>query len=382
MSIAWVIIVTCIVIFCQSFLYDRLGLKKILYSRTFSQSSVFEGENIEMVDEISNKKWLPLPWIRLESKIHRHLQFESKKKQDDELEETEFHRTLFSLRPYQKITRRHKITCVKRGYYALHTVSMSTGDVLGFNEKFKTVDSSATITVYPALVDVEAIPLPSHSWLGDITVRRWIIEDPFVIAGVREYADGDSLNTINWKATARSNRLQVSQKDYTADHYLMIYVNFDQTEDIWMPIENERLIEKALSFAASIANYTIANGISTGFGCNAYLKEPFSNPTERTKESVRLEPESGMDQIYFILDTIAKLKMDRSRNFNYFLLEDIENQVRNKDILLITSIVSDEMKSNIRQLEAMGNAVEIIMVDDESQVENSYEPSEVGGYYG
>lgn len=58
------------------------------------------------------------------------------------------------------------------------------------------------------------------------------------------------MHTINWKATARTGSMQVNKYDYTADHHLMIYVNFDQTEDKWRPIVHEDLLEKALSYAA------------------------------------------------------------------------------------------------------------------------------------
>ncbi|MCT2534235.1 DUF58 domain-containing protein [Aquibacillus koreensis] len=361
MSIPWIIAITIVFIIVQMFMYEKWGITNIRYNRRFSHSSVFSGEQIEMIDEISNNKWLPVPWLRLESKISSQLRF--KKNTDLELEENpeeEFHRTLFSLLPYQKITRRHKVTCQNRGYYSLQTVSMTTGDVFGFTERFRTLESSATVIVYPTLLPIDEVPLPSHSWLGDITVRRWIIEDPFVFAGVREYASGDSMNAVNWKATARTGQLQVSQKDFTADHHLMIYVNFDQTEDIWWPIENEQLIENALSYAASVANHSIKNGISTGFGCNAYLTPPFSDTTKKVKESVRIEPETGMEHFYYMLDTIAKVKMDRSRNFNQFLLEDIEEQRSNTDFLIITSLVTDKMKQHVHELEMLGNAIEIM----------------------
>ena len=38
---------------------------RILYTRSFNEKAVFEGEKIEMIDEISNKKLLPVPWLRL-----------------------------------------------------------------------------------------------------------------------------------------------------------------------------------------------------------------------------------------------------------------------------------------------------------------------------
>jgi hypothetical protein len=340
---------------------------------------VFAGEEIEMIDEISNNKLLPIPWLRLESKIDHNLQFARKQDHSTEELREEFHRTLFSLLPYQKITRRHKISCLKRGYYELKTVSLTLGDVLGFGETFDRFNAKATVTVYPEIIPIEDIPLPSHSWLGDIMVRRWIIDDPFFIAGVREYSYGDSMNSVNWKATARTGSLQVSKRDYTADHHLMIYLNFDETEDIWMPIQNALLIEKGISYAASIAQQSISKGINTGFGCNSYLVEPFGEIIENNvKESVRIEPKNGKHQLTQLYDTMAKLSIDRSMSFNRFLLEDMNNRL-NTDILIITTLLTTNIQENIRLLELQGNKIEILMLTD--QLDNYNNMQGEGEYY-
>ncbi|OAS82132.1 MULTISPECIES: DUF58 domain-containing protein [Metabacillus] len=365
MSIAWFIFITCLISVIQSFIFNKWGLVRLQYKRFFNKDTVFAGEEIEMIDEISNNKLLPIPWLRLESKIDQNLKFLGKQDQSTEELREEFHRTLFSLLPYQKITRRHKVCCMKRGYYELKTISLTLGDVLGFSESFDNFNAKATVTVYPEIIPIEDIPLPSHSWLGDIMVRRWIIDDPFVIAGVREYSYGDSMNSVNWKATARTGSLQVSKRDYTADHHLMIYLNFDETEDIWMPIQNTTLIEKGISYAASIAQHSISKGINTGFGCNSYFVEPFGQALENNvKESVRIEPKNGKYQLTQLYDTMAKLSMDRSMSFNRFLMEDMINR-KNADILIITSLLTANIQDNIRMLETQGNKIEILMLTDQ-----------------
>src|SRR5690625_2277273 len=137
MSIAWFIFITFVVVGLQSYIYDKWGLSRIQYTRFFSERAVVEGEKIEMVDEITNKKLLPVPWIRLESKISKHLKFQKKSETDHNIDHGGFHRTLFSLMPYQKVRRRQYLTCTKRGHYHFEHVDLSTGDVFGFSETFK-----------------------------------------------------------------------------------------------------------------------------------------------------------------------------------------------------------------------------------------------------
>lgn len=357
MVIPWLIFVTIIIILVQSFIYTKWGLFRVGYTRYFSKRAVFEGEEIEMIEEISNNKLLPVPWLRFESQINASLQFQKQFNLDVKSEQ--FHRSLFSLMPYQKIRRRHKVTCTKRGYFWLNTISITSGDVFGFGQVGETVKVSADILVYPKLMPMEEIPLPSHSWLGEIMVRRWIVEDPFTVAGVRKYEAGDPMNAINWKATAREGMLQVSKKDYTADHHLMIYLNFDLTEDIWMPVTDPALVEKGISYAASIAEYAISKGVSTGFGCNSYLIDP-ERRLDEIKQPVRIEPQNSKNHLKHLLDTTARLAMDRSLSFNHFLKQDVDRKMRNTDILLITSFLSERVQAHIRKLEEQGNVVEIL----------------------
>lgn len=359
MSIAWFILITFAVVIAQIFIYSNWGLSRIEYTRSFNKATVFEGEKIEMVDEVSNKKLLPVPWLRLESKVSQHLQFQKQSPTDNEIDHGDFHRTLFSLMPFQKVRRRQHVTCTKRGFYSIKSVALSTGDVFGFEETFKSVPSSAEITVYPRLLPMDDIPLPAHSWLGNMIVRRWIIEDPFLTAGVRDYSAGDPLNAINWKATARTGNLQVTKKDFSADHYLMIYVNFNQTDDIWAPIIDEELIEKSLSYAASVAQYSISKGVRTGFGCNSYIDD-------KTMPSLRIEPENSKQQLNYLFETMAKVKADANKSINSFLKEDIDKEITGVDILFITAIVTEKMRENIKRLEGLGNYVEVLILDSEA----------------
>lgn len=358
MNIALFIFITIVVIGMQSYIYAKWGLSQITYTRSFSEVAVFQGEEIEMIDEISNKKLLPVPWLRLESKINAELAFKQQSTSDNEIDHGGFHRTLFSLMPYQKVRRRQHLTCTKRGFYHFENVALSTGDIFGFDEISKNVQSSATIIVYPQLLPLDTIPLPAHSWLGDIIVRRWIIEDPFLTAGVRDYSNGDPLNAINWKATARTNHLQVTKRDFSADHYLMIYINFNQTGDIWFPIVDQQLVEESLSYAASIAEYSISKGISTGFGCNSYIGQ-------KTNNTIRIEPENSKQQLTYLFETMAKLELDANKSINSFLKEDVDSKITGTDILLITAIVSEEMQAHINKLESLGNSVEVLMLESD-----------------
>lgn len=366
MGIHWFIIITVVVLFVQRVIYTRWGLHNIHYERYFDVETVFEGEEVNMVERISNRKLLPVPWLRLESRIDSSLRFQ--KQTDLDIKHGEYHKSLFSLSPYRKITRRHRIKCTKRGFYPLNSAVITCGDAFESEEVCRNIDLSSSLLVYPKPVPIEEVPLPTHNWLGDIVVRRWIIEDPFMILGVREYRYGDPLNRINWKATAHSGKLQVHNLDHTSDPHLMIYLNVDESENMLGPVTNPDMIERGITYAASIAHHAISKGIEAGFGSNGYI-------VDHPRQVVRVLPRSGTRQLTVLLEVMAKMVIAQSTTFSTFIEEDIIKGVTDRDFLFITCYVSEDMERQINKLRKLGNSVEIVRLtaDDGKREEENYE---------
>lgn len=362
MSIQWFIFVAAFIIILQGFIFKKYGLKKIRYTRYFNVPAIFEGQEVEMVEVISNEKLLPVPWLRVESKISAFLQFQKQFNLD--IQHQQFHKSLFSLTSYMRITRRHRIKCLKRGCYYLNSVAMTCGDLFGFQDASRVFSLDAQLLVYPKLMRVEDIPLPYHSWQGDVTVRRWIVDDPFMVSGVREYTYSDPLNRINWKATARTGKLKVHNLDFTANPRLMIYLNVDISENMWDAVTEPERIEKGISYTASIAQYAISRGIEVGFGSNGYL-------IDQKDEPVRIQPRCSSEHLVSIFETLSKLIIARSVTFFTFLEQDLAKGVTGMDFLIITSYVSERMRGQIKRLEEYGNAVEFLWLHRQQDIGGS-----------
>ncbi|WP_036745590.1 DUF58 domain-containing protein [Paenibacillus sp. UNC451MF] len=356
MSVHGLLFITLLVLVIQVIVFKALGHKGLTYERYFSAKGCFEGEEAEMVERIANRNLIPVPWLRLESLIHAGLRFYSQANLDiNNGQLFQNHKSLFSLMPYTQITRRHRIYCSKRGCYRLNTASLTYGDLVGLYRNTLRLSLDTELLVYPKLASLDEMTLPSHSWQGDWSVRRWIVEDPFMISGAREYRYGDPLNGVNWKATARSGRLQVHQRDYTADHRLMIYLNVEDHEKMWNQVNDEALFEKGLSIAAAIAQRAIELGMEVGFSTNAYSVD--------SKEPVRVEPRNGAGHMTYLLETMAKVVVARSIPFDTLLDEEAVNGFTNQDILIISAYVSDKMRAPMEQLRYQGNAVDTFLLE-------------------
>lgn len=365
MSIHWVIVVAVIVVFAQSLVYRRWGIRHVSYERYFAVREAFVGDQVEMVEVIANHKWLPLPWLRLESMIDAGLQFAE---QDDMAissgDRFQNHHSLFSMPSHTRIVRKHTITCKRRGAYVLRTATLTCGDIFNLHGDAVQLELDATLLVYPQLIDVRELPLPAHSWLGDHVVRRWIMSDPFVVSGVRGYQSGDPMGRINWKATARTGELQVHNEDFTADHRLMVVLNFEVSEDMWHAVTKPDMIEHGISIAASLVQLTVQQGIEAGFACNAH-----TNETEKQNTPLIIAPSLGRTQLTFVLEQMARLNVAITTDFSTFLEQHIVGRMTEQtDFLFITAFVNDKIQSHIDQLRREGHAVEILQLAEQKEL--------------
>lgn len=362
MQLTWLIVSVAVIFGIVVLLYQSRALKGIRYDRFFSEQTVFEGDTVEMVEVIANAKLLPLSWLRLESSMSVALTFGQQSNLTIHAGDIyQNHSSLFYLRPYRQITRRHEIVCSRRGYYRLDSATMTTGDPMGFNRQYKQFPLNLELLVYPQILSLPELPLPNHSWLGELPVRRWIGEDPFLISGIRQYRPGDSLGNINWKATARTGELQVHHHDYTADHRLMICLNLEVSDSMWRTVTDPERIELGLRYAATVAEYAHRHGLSAGFLSNVCL-------ADGPREPVRIAPAVSSDQLTLLLEAMARLVLDRTASMIRLLEMELAAGGTDMDYLIISCHQGEKLRELAEQLRLNGNGVEWMQIPESEQM--------------
>ncbi|WP_308530569.1 DUF58 domain-containing protein [uncultured Paenibacillus sp.] len=352
MQLPWLLVSAALILVMLAFVYRWRALKGIRYRRYFSERAVFEGDTVEMVEVIANAKLLPLPWLRLESSIAAGLTFGRQSNLNIHAGEIyQNHSSLFYLRSYRQITRRHQVVCSRRGQYRLESATMTTGDPLGLNAEVKRFPLDLELLVYPRILELQELPLPNHSWLGELPVRRWIVEDPFLTAGIREYRPGDPLGNINWKATARTGELQVHKRDYTADHRLMICLNLETSDSMWRTVIEPERIELGIRYAATVAEHALRSGLAAGFACNARL-------ADGPREPIRIEPHASSDQLTLLLESLARMVLDRTATMIRMLEIELEAGATDTDYLIISCHQGEKLAETAELLRQNGNGVE------------------------
>jgi len=360
MNTIWFIFITVVFIGIQGSIYRKFGMRKLDYQRYYSVSRCFTGDQVEMVERISNNKLLPVPWVKLESSLSAQLKFVHQ--QIHSIREGKLHqnhRSLFTLMPYTQIIRRHKFICARRGVYDLSSATLTVGDLFGIYSMYSMMAFEHRLIVYPQPLLPDGFSRPYNSQLGDITVRRWIVSDPFMFAGVREYQYGDPMRDLNWKATARSGRMQVNQHDFTAERRVMVYLNVEDHEKMWNQVSNEELIERGISYAAGLIQEAIHAGMEAGFVTNGCMSED-------TKEPINIEAEGGRGHYEQILEHMARMKIARSMSFEQLLEQEVLQRRSNLDIVLVTAYMNDQLYERKQQLEYNGNIVSILLLEGQT----------------
>jgi uncharacterized protein (DUF58 family) len=129
------------------------------------------------------------------------------------------------------------------------------GDVFGFYTRELETATPTYLTVYPKIVPIEKLGLPSRSPFGSLKSRAIIYEDPARVVGVRDYQRGDSLRKVNWKVSASLGRLQVKKMEpaITLDTLIFLNLNVEEYDLAYA----DGATEMAITVAASIASHLV-----------------------------------------------------------------------------------------------------------------------------
>ncbi len=269
---------------------------QVEYSTGLSSRRAFHGDEVSLVVRVSNNKILPLPWFRIMMDVPMEVDFLNTPTRPSHMERQALLSIGFSLRWYQRVTRRYTLRCSKRGSFKIGPAKLEAGDMFGFFRREITVKKTERIIVYPRIVPLERLGIPSKELFGDIRIRRHLYEDPLRVVTTRDYAPGDPLKRIHWKTSARVRRLQTKVFDPTTSTDVAIFLD---TRTVSPPYWGfvEQLFELGITTAAAIASYAQEQDIKVGLYANY--------GSYADNRLVQIPPSSHPDQLVRILESLA-----------------------------------------------------------------------------
>lgn len=365
-------------------IWAKYCMRDVRYKRELSEERVLFGEEITLSLSIENAKLLPLPWLEIEEIVPHDLYFSDSNLRVSMSSNSFLLESLFSLRWYERVTRRYSVRCVARGVHAFGPTTMRSGDVFGFQSRQEALANRQYLLVYPMVVPLARFSLPARHPFGEYNAPRRMLEDPSRVVGVRDYMYGDDLRRVHWKATARTMQLQSKLYQPTTTYTLVLFLNVAMQLDVYYGIHPE-LQELAICVAASVANWALDEGLAVGLFANTTMFMPelgMSQPTrqddstEKTtsiesmvaeqlkRRRIHLPPSSNEEQRRRIMETLARIQSYFGTPFEDLLQAERGRLPAGATVVVVTSAISDPLLEGLARVRQSGHAVTVLFVGD------------------
>jgi uncharacterized protein (DUF58 family) len=180
--------------------------------------------------------------------------------------------------------------CTRRGLFSLGPTSLHSGDPFGLYTVSLHFPQFVTLLVTPPVVPLPSIEVAPGGRAGEGRPRANALERTVVVAGVREYVPGDTLNWIHWPTSAHRNSLFVRSFESTPAGDWWIFLDLDRRVQV---AQDEAATEEhGVILAASLADRGLRWGRAVGLVAYG-------------EELVWLPPQAGDGQRQAILRALA-----------------------------------------------------------------------------
>ena len=126
-----------------------------------------------------------------------------------------------------RTTLRYGICPATRGHFQFGAIHLRFGSLLGFWTLSKSVSQESAVRVYPAVDEVERYHLLAMTdRLPTLGIRRLPIRGAsWEFESLREFINGDDTRLMDWKATARRNRLIIRNQQAERNQTIILLVD-------------------------------------------------------------------------------------------------------------------------------------------------------------
>ena len=169
------------------------------------------------------------------------------------------------LGPRQRFEKRIPASITARGRYLIQGFTVSGGDFLGLSEYSAAFGWGSEIVVPPRESPETDVDAFFGGFLGDVSVSRFLFEDPVLTLGYREYTGREPMKTISWTQSARTGRLMVKKYDYTLEPSVCVMLNVDD------PGSTPEALEQCFSLTRSICRKLEDQGVKYEFRTNVQI---------------------------------------------------------------------------------------------------------------
>ena len=336
-------------------IWERYAFRSVTHSRSISRQRAFIGDTVDYSVSLDNDKVLPLIWVDIQDSFPDGLDLIGATMRGSGLEANRQHTITTSLLPYQKATWKYSLRCSERGYHRIGPVRLRTGDIFGFSSAETRYTQFDHILVFPRVVNIEGLVFPPEHPMGEIRGSRPIYFDTNRVVGQRDYQARDPMKHIDWKATARAQRMQTKVFEPVVSLNMLIVMNGSTREHSWQG-SNRRLFERTVTVAASVAGLADQRGYTYGVVSNAVASY--------SGKWINVRMGASSSQLTMVLEALAM-----AAPYVVAPLADVVNSEKDSlpagtTIILVTSSLSDSLLEDIAGMRDHGCPVLVLFSGD------------------
>jgi uncharacterized protein (DUF58 family) len=312
----WFLFYTTLLLVIYEWATERFSIRGSSSTRKLSSHKLSAGQTLEVDVLVTVEGKWPLPWLVVEDSLPTRLLLQSGSNR-------ELHFPGFN----RKVRLTYQLPNMPRGKYILGDTHLLTGDVFGLYKKEVVHSRTDEITVYPKVVPIKYWHTVHKFNTGNSYAQNRMAEDSSNVIGVRDYAAGDRLSRIHWRASARTGSLKTKEFELHVTNDLMFFLNRSSRAYIG---GSNQLFELAVTTGASLSKYAVQRKFSIGLV--SYGRERLTLPQSR-----------NMEQFFRMIEHLAIVQPDGEDEFTDVILKEVNYLQRGSTVVLLTPVLDDQL---------------------------------------
>ncbi len=339
-----------------SWAWHQFVLQGVYYQRHFAEKRAFVGEEIELTVTLENHKLLPVSWLRLKDDFPETLPIEGADIRASNKPNTVTMTGVFALRWFERVERHYTVKCARRGYFPFGPAELEASDPFGFFAQKRSERQTTWFIIYPKVLPLTTLGLPAKNPFGELKSDIPLFPDPTRSIGVRDYQPGDALRAIHWKATARRQQLQTKVLEPVLSRQIVIFLNVSTLAHYWKGVIPRKL-ERAVSVAASVANYAAEQRWPVGLMANGTLP--------RADQPLRVPPGRAPGQLTLIMEMLAAVTPVASMDIDRLLMQESSSLPWGATLVVVTAYIGEALLQALHSLQQAGRKLTLIALTEE-----------------
>ena len=340
--------------------FGAAPFRSIEFHITSNRKCAETGESLEIQSTITNRGKLPVNYVNIIEKLPPGAELVKSDSRAERVYDIEIGgykpkgslsviNNMF-LMPSSRHTVTREVKFEKRGRYIFHGASLTVGDFLGIAEYTANYDTFIEAVVLPKRAENVNIPDMLSGLMGDLSVRRFIHEDPVLTIGYREYTGREPMKAISWTQSAKVGSLIVKKYDHTTELSVSVILNTEcvKKNKVTLSKEQTSSIEYALSLTRSVCEYLDEKRIPYSYSTNANIYGG-----RRIKLSLRTG--FGHDHLMSVLENLGRTGYDVTEHISETLYRASLQRTQGTAFIIITAEKSDALSMSVNRLKAIGD---------------------------